>query len=241
MERHNASARERQTRQRFTSNIADASMDYLLYLPPSYETSREKVPLVVFLHGAGERGHDVTDVERFGLPKLIAEGTDFPFAVISPQCPRFHWWVDDLQQQLLMQLVDCAVSTYWLDPDRIYVTGISMGGFGAWRLAARYPGRFAAALPVCGGGNLEDVERLADVPIWAFHGALDYIVPPGRSEEMVDWVNRAGGQAKLTIYPDAEHDAWTPTYSDPSVFDWLLNQRLSYREQVGATVQDLTD
>ena len=244
MERKHRSAefeRGRQVERAFVSDADDASVGYLLYLPPSYATTREKLPLVVFLHGAGERGHDLAAVERHGLPKLIARGAEFPFAVISPQCPRFHWWVDDLQQHLLLQVIEGAVSAYGFDPDRIYLTGISMGGFGVWRLAGAHPERFAAAVPICGGGRIEDAERLVELPIWAFHGALDFIVPLSCSAEMADAVNRAGGRVKLTVYPEAEHDSWTQTYENPAVYEWLLSHRASHRQQVGATVQDLTD
>jgi predicted peptidase len=126
----------------------------------------------------------------------------------------------------LIQLVDHVQKQLNIDPTRVYVTGLSMGGFGTWRLVAKYPERFAAAVPICGGGEFTDMAKsLRRVPIWAFHGKLDAVVPVSKSEEMVNAVRRAGGDVRLTIYPDVEHNSWKPTYDNPEVYKWLLSHR----------------
>jgi len=195
-------------------------MGYLLYLPPDYE-KRDRWPLLLFLHGSGERGDDLELVKRHGPPKLIAAGKQFPFIVLSPQCPKGQWW----QPVELIALLDHIVKNYKVDEERIYVTGLSMGGFGTWALAAYRPDRFAALLPICGGGEVYWTEQLAHLPVWAFHGAKDRGVPAERSRQMVEAINKHGGHAKLTVYPEAGHDAWTKTYDNPEIYQWLLRQR----------------
>jgi len=195
-------------------------LKYLLYLPPDYE-KRDAWRLLLFLHGSGERGDDLELVKRHGPPKLIAAGKDFPFIVVSPQCPKGQWW----QPVELVALLDSVVKKYKVDEDRIYVTGLSMGGFGTWALGFYRPDRFAALVPICGGGETYWAEALARVPVWAFHGALDRGVPVRRSREMVEAINKEGGHAKLTVYPDAGHDAWTQTYNNPQLYEWLLRQK----------------
>src|SRR5262249_54165111 len=154
-------------------------------------------------HGAGERGDDLQLVKKHGPPKLIDEGKDFPFVVISPQSPKERSW----RPHELMALVDEIVARRKIDQDRIYVTGLSMGGFGTWALAAYSPDRFAAIAPICGGGDTSAARRLTKVPVWAFHGAKDAVVPLKRSEDMVEAVKNSGGDARLTVYPDANHDS----------------------------------
>ena len=198
---------------------------YLLFLPKDYGIDNRKWPVMMFLHGSGERGDDLSLVKVHGPPKLVEERPDFPFIVISPQCPKDQWWPGDVQQHLLAELLDSVLTRFNADPQRVSVTGLSMGGFGAWTLAARYPHRFAAAVPICGGGDPEDALQLKSVPFWVFHGAKDFGVPLKLSEEMVAAVQSAGGQAKLTVYPEAGHDSWTETYKNEAVYDWLLAQR----------------
>ena len=165
----------------------------------------------MFLHGAGERGNNLEDLKKQGLPKMIAKGKSFDFIIVSPQCPKDLWWPE--QTDVLIALLDEIEAKYHVDTDRVYLTGLSMGGFGTWTLAAEYPNRFAAIAPICGGSERISGSRLKKVPVWAFHGAKDNTVPLVRSQEMVDAVKRAGGDAKLTIYPDAEHDSWTEAYN----------------------------
>jgi predicted peptidase len=197
-------------------------MGYLLYLPEDYE-QQESWPLVLFLHGAGERGDDLEKVKVHGPPKLIAAGKSFPFVCVSPQCPEDSWW--DATQ--LLALVDEIVRMHEIDEHRIYVTGLSMGGFGTWELAARAPQRFAAIAPICGGGEAIGlrVRRFAHLPVWTFHGAQDAVVPLERSQQMVDALVKEGGEPKFTIYPDTAHDSWTETYNNSELYDWMLAQR----------------
>ena len=159
------------------------TMKYLLYLPKDYE-QKPSWPLLLFLHGAGERGDDLNVVKKHGPPKLIDQGKQFPFIVVSPQCPSGKWW----EPFELSALLDEIVEKYKVDQDRIYVTGLSMGGFGTWALAAHSPSRFAAIVPICSGGELRSTRALVNVPIWVFHGAKDPTVPLEMSERMVEVV-----------------------------------------------------
>ena len=200
---------------------------YLLFLPKDYGVDNRQWPVMLFLHGAGERGEDLKLVKVHGPPKLVEERSDFPFIVISPQCPKDQWWPGDVQQHLLAELLDSVLTRFNTDRERVVVTGLSMGGFGSWTLTARHPARFSAAVPICGGGDPDDAEQLKSVPFWVFHGAKDFGVPLKLSETMVDAVQKAGGSAKLTVYPEAGHDSWTETYKNEAVYDWLLAQRRS--------------
>ncbi|MGB9623674.1 MAG: prolyl oligopeptidase family serine peptidase [Phycisphaerae bacterium] len=196
---------------------------YLLFLPEEYGRDRaRRWPLLLFLHGAGERGDDLNLLKRHGPPKIVEKDPHFPFIVVAPQCPanRFGFAND-----VLIALLDDVIARYAVDPDRVYVTGLSMGGYGTWSLACAYPERFAAIVPICGKGETWQAGNLKHVPVWAFHGAKDTVVPPEGSEKMVEAVRRNGGEAKLTIYPEAGHDSWTATYDNPELYEWLLKHR----------------
>ena len=197
---------------------------YLLFLPEDYGQTDKKWPLMLFLHGAGERGSNLDLVAKHGPPKIVKEKKDFPFIVVSPQCPSDQWWPDKVET--LIHLLDEIVATYDVDEQRVYLTGLSMGGYGTWSLGCAYPDRFAAIAPICGGGRRFFARRLRNTPVWAFHGAKDRVVPPSESEQMVKAINAVGGKAKLTIYPDAYHDSWTRTYENPELYEWLLKHRL---------------
>lgn len=203
------------------------TIPYLLFVPKSYDASGDRWPLILFLHGLGECGNGNLDkVKVHGPPKIVQQQAEFPFVVISPQCPRpKNHYRAAWQQDQLVQLVDQVVGQLHVDRRRVYVTGLSMGGYGTWRLAATYPDRFAAAVPICGGGKPAFAKALAKLPIWCFHGARDNVVPVSQSEEMVAAVKAAGGNAKLTIYPKAGHNSWTATYDNPELYKWLLAQR----------------
>lgn len=201
-----------------------ARLEYLLYLPKGYGKDQDKRwPFILFLHGAGQRGDDVQAIKKHGLPKILDGRDDFPAIVVSPQCPLDDWWTSQVDS--LIALLDDTTARYAVDPDRVYLTGLSMGGFGSWALAASQPERFAAMIPICGGGTRSMAARIKHLPVWAFHGAKDEIVPLARTEEMVEALEKAGGNVKLTVYPDAPHDSWTRTYDNPEVFVWLFSQR----------------
>jgi predicted peptidase len=196
-------------------------LNYLLFLPEGYgKDEAKRWPLILFLHGAGESGNDLARVKIHGPPKLVEKKKDFPFILVSPQSPGRGWQVEALNG-----LLDEVQAHYRVDPDRVYLTGLSMGGFGTWSLAAAHPERFAAIVPICGGGTPADAPRLKDMPVWVFHGAKDPVVPVARSEAMVKALKEAGGNVQFTVYPDAGHDSWTKTYNNPEVYDWLLKQR----------------
>ena len=214
---------EGQTAQVFTYEQSESiELGYLLSLPENYSDSKKKFPLMLFLHGVGERGTDVNKVKLHGPPRLIAEGKDYDFIVVSPQCPPDKWWND--VSDGLNKLVDNIVANYNVDPDRLYITGLSMGGFGTWDMITKYPDKFAAAAPICGGGNSYLAkERLGKLPIWVFHGAKDGTVSIDKSKEMVEALKANGNSNyKFTIYPEAGHDAWTETYNNPELYEWML-------------------
>src|SRR5271169_5845328 len=197
-----------------------ATLDYLLFLPQGYEQSKKKWPLMLFLHGSGESGHDLAKVKAHGPPKIVETKPDFPFILVSPQSPGRGW-----NPEVLDALLDDVIRTYRVDKDRVYLTGLSMGGFGTWELAAAHPEQFAAIAPICGGGNRGDAKKLARLPIWVFHGAKDPVVPVQRSKDMVEALKAAGANVKFTIYPEAQHDSWTETYNNPDFYTWLLQQK----------------
>ncbi|GAC1614192.1 MAG: hypothetical protein NVS4B7_06090 [Ktedonobacteraceae bacterium] len=194
---------------------------YLLYLPKDYDFQQSKRwPLIFFLHGAGERGHNLDLVKTQGLPKKLQSQPDLPFIVVSPQCSLDTSWSTDT----LNIALDEILNEYTIDTDRLYVTGLSMGGFGTWHLAMAYPHRFAAIVPICGGGDPDTVCDIKHLPIWVFHGAKDTIVPLTYSEAMVETLKKCGGNVRFTIYPYADHDSWTETYANPELYTWLLER-----------------
>lgn len=202
-------------------------MNFWLYLPPGYP-GQQRWPLMLFLHGAGERGDDLERVKIHGPPKRIdIEEASFPFVIVSPQCPEEGWWSEDDQIERLDALLEEVTGRYEIDPQRLYVTGLSMGGYGTWALAARYPRRFAAIAPICGAGDPGAAGRLAHLPVWVFHGAKDPVVPLESSQQMVDALREAGGSVAFTVYPEAGHDSWTESYANPALYDWFLQHRRS--------------
>jgi predicted peptidase len=219
-----------QTQNRLRQEVRTSSeLGYLLYMPKGKAPSPDgKWPLVLFLHGAGERGTNLAQVAVHGPPKLAASGRDLPFILVSPQCPSGEVW--DARQ--LVALLEFLQASLPADPRRTYVTGLSMGGYGTWDLISRHPGRFAAAAPICGGGEcirlllLEPTQReaLKTLPVKVFHGGKDGVVPLEESQRMVEAFRKAGCRGiSLTVYPDAGHDSWTETYSDAGFFPWLLS------------------
>ncbi len=200
-------------------------INYLLYQPQddaaNTSATDTRWPLLLFLHGAGERGDDLDKVKVHGPPRLIAEGREFPCIVVAPQCPAEKRW----SIPLLARLLDGIQAELAVDSDRIYVTGVSMGGHATWALAIAQPERFAALVPICSLGDPTQVCAIRHVPVWAFHGELDDIVSVERSREMVEALRACGGSVWYTTYPDLKHDSWTRTYANPRVFAWLFAQR----------------
>lgn len=192
--------------------------NFLLYLPKEYAKKREKYPLIIFLHGSGERGDNLEMVKKHGPPRLVSEGKEFPFIIASPQCPDGQGWSLDT----LNGMLDYLIKKYRVDVDRVYLTGLSMGGFGSWAWAASNPERFAAIAPICGGGDPKTVEKFKHIPIWVFHGGKDTAVPVQRSQQMVDALKAAGTEPKFTLYPEAGHDSWTETYNNAELYKWFL-------------------
>lgn len=206
------------------------SGQYLVYLPKDYKADGDRRwPLILFLHGIGERGQNLELVKKHGPPKIVESKPDFPFIVVSPQCPDGQWW----SNEVLIALLDEIEEKYAVDRRRVYLTGLSMGGFGSWSLALAYPERFAAVAPICGGGNPfpprghgpERTQALKELPFWVFHGARDEAVKLEESTRMVEGMRRYGCMVEFTIYPEANHDSWTETYNNPELYEWFLKQQ----------------
>ena len=205
------------------------SVAFMLHLPEGYETDKaRKWPVILFLHGAGERGDNLKRVTVHGPPKLVENGKNLPFIVISPQCPKNQLW----DNQTLLTLLDHVLESHRCDKSRVYLTGLSMGGFGTFSLGLAHPDRFAAIAPICGGGEWIRVygakkskpEDFRNLGVWVFHGGKDPVVLPGESERMVETLKNAGCKdVRLTIYPEAKHDSWTRTYENPELYEWFLS------------------
>lgn len=216
----------------YSSMVGRVRVNYLLYAPAAYGKDRaRRWPLIVFLHGGGERGDDPELLTRQPLPKTLAVSTSFPAVVVSPQLPlRFIYWSD------LIDPVDVLVQRlerrYLIDSRRVYLTGLSTGGFGTWEYGLRHPRRFAALVPIAGGYRQGGVPRticaLRDVPIWAFHGASDTVVPPYDSEILVKALRACGSKVvRLTLYAGVDHyGSWPRAYADPALWRWLFSKRL---------------
>ena len=197
-----------------------------------------KYPLVIFLHGSGERGDDNEAQLKWGVKNFASSEVMkmHPSIVIAPQCPKEMSWAnisEDMTYQpeptkpmkLLRELIDQALENLPVDPNRIYITGLSMGGFGTFDAITRYPEVFAAAVPVCGGGDVSKAPVFAGIPIWIFHGALDETVSPVFSQNMVEALTKAGAHPGYTQYPETGHFSWIAAYSDPMMMDWLYSQK----------------
>jgi len=205
-----------------TINIDEKEYAYSVYIPKGYDPSK-KWPFAVFLHGIGERGDDGLLQTDVGIGRAIRRNPErFPFIVAMPQCPKDSMW--DKRFDLIDSVVAQSLAELSIDEKRMYVTGLSMGGFGAWLYGAARVDKFAAILPICGGGKIDDAPALAKIPIWAFHGAEDSVVKPEKSREMVEAVKKAGGDVKYTEYPGVNHNSWDKAYGDEEAIAWLLKQ-----------------
>jgi predicted peptidase len=220
---------------------SEVAVNGLLYLPQDYgRDAQRQWPLIVFLHGAGERGDDPDSLASIGLPQILQERSDLPFVTVSPQLPPGEVWTD--KGEMINALVDWLESEYAIDPQRIYLTGFSLGGFGTWALGLNSPDRFAALVPVAGGWELgsdavpPNICALAAKPIWVFHGAQDETVKPAQSEVLVNALRACGGDVRYTLLPGATHAAsGVLPYRDSELYDWLLQQALPEEIPVTAT------
>ncbi|MBI9047966.1 MAG: prolyl oligopeptidase family serine peptidase [Anaerolineaceae bacterium] len=211
-----------QMNQQITKTV---QLDYLCHIPLEAENNPDrKYPMIFFLHGAGERGMDLSLILKHGIPKEVEAAHDFLFITICPQCHENITWAEQLDE--LNALYQLVISTYPVDVARVYLTGMSMGGFGTLAFAAKYPQYFAAIAPICGGSPWliaeERVEPLLELPTWVFHGAKDDVVPISFSEKIVTLLKAGGADVQFTVYPEADHDAWTETYTNPALYEWFL-------------------
>jgi predicted peptidase len=211
--------------QHFETQITQtAQFDYLLYLPPGYDNdATQRWPLVLYLHGAGGRGSDPERIKQEGIPHNLEVGHDLPFIVLSPQCPSDSHWT--LHIDALNALLKHVIEHERVDENRIYLTGMSMGGAGTWMLAGAYPERFAALAPISARIVPLPLPRFRDLSIWAFHGEADEVVPVSEAQRTVDALKATGTQVQLTVYPGVGHDAWVQTYSNPELYEWFLRQK----------------
>ncbi|TAE74104.1 MAG: phospholipase [Bacteroidetes bacterium] len=219
---------------------------YRLLVPKNFDTlnfqkEKQKYPLVIFLHGSGERGEtNLVPLTHFA-PYVLEEEirTKYPCFVMIAQCPKDKKWIEtdwklashtqpkEISSVLdnVLKISELIEKKYPIDTQKIYITGLSMGGFGVWDLIARVPEKFAAAVPVCGGGDEKTAKKMKNLPIWVFHGALDKAVKPERSRNMVKAIEKINGNIKYTEYPDVQHDSWKPAYSDKKMWEWLFKQK----------------
>ena len=203
----------------------ELDLQYALYLPNDYPDTGEMYPLVLFLHGAGERGDNLDLVKIHGIPKLIDDGNSFPFITISPQCPDEGYWDRPEYVRSLISLIKEIMKTYAVDKTRIYGTGLSMGGLGTLAIAIKEPGLFAAIISVCGGADLKKIVRINQLPIWLFHGDADSVIPVENSLSIYDALKPINKHVFLTVYKGVGHDSWTETYENKAVYEWLLTYR----------------
>jgi len=208
----------------FEPQTSKGNLPYQLFTPEI--KPGENYPLVLFLHGAGERGDNNKAQLKHGAREFIKSENQakHPCFVIAPQCPKEQWWSGENLDNALT-IVKKYAKDPRIDTKRLYITGLSMGGFGTWSALAKEPKLFAAAIPICGGGDPASVKRFKHVPIRAFHGDADKVVTPDKSQSMIDALKAARAKdATLTIYPGVAHNSWTQTYANPEVINWLFSQ-----------------
>lgn len=221
---------------------ADGTVVKYRWSAPEAPVPGKTYPLVLFLHGSGERGEDNSAQLKHGVIPILegAKQLGEPCFLIAPQCPAGRWWspIDHATMRLnaaakpnalleaVLGLAGETMAKHPVDPKRFYVTGISMGGYATWDLLGRAPERFAAAVPICGGGDPSLAGKFKDIPIHAFHGEADPVVPVKTTREMLEALEKAGGKPLATFYPDVSHDSWTQTYDNPEVIRWMFQQRL---------------
>lgn len=233
-----------------TISVGGASYKYQVFLPDNW-SPKQKWPIILFLHGAGERGSDGLLQTDVGLPHAVRlNRSRFPTVIVIPQCLNDHWWVQPGMEAVALAALAAASKEFKGDPKHTYLTGLSMGGYGSWDLASRYPGKFAAVVPICGGivppehvlkehaelakdaytddpKSYNDVaKKIAKTPVWIFHGGDDHVVSPENSRKLSDALKAAGGNVRYTEYPGVGHNSWDKAYAEPDLMPWLLSQSL---------------
>ncbi len=205
-----------------------AEVPFLLYLPKDFEPGKS-IPLMFFLHGRGESNGPLSVVAKWGPPLNVTRGETLPYILVSPQCPKEDNWASPTQQTRLAELLEAVVEKYRADKDRIYLTGLSMGGAGSWRLAASHPTRFAAVVPICGRGDVKNAATLKDVPIWIFVGDQDGVLKDNVA--LNDAIRQAGSKSiRLTTLENVGHNSWSAAYATPDLYTWLDKQKVSGRK-----------
>ncbi len=205
-----------------TITVDGVERTYVVYVPPAYDPS-ERWPVVMFLHGAGERGDDGVDQSTVGIgPAIEANPERFPCIVVMPQCPKNIMWTARYDE--INGALDATLAEFNIDRSRMYLTGLSMGGYGTFMYGADNVDKYAAMAPICGGGRITDAAKLANVPMWVFHGDADPVVTPDKSRTMVEAIKAAGGDIQYTEYPGVGHNSWDNAYGDPELMSWMLSQ-----------------
>jgi len=236
---YSCQGQERELFQKHSYEGEKGQLPYRLHVP-DIENGRT-YPLILYFHGAGERGTDNEISLKNGVLNFVSDYNliNNPCFILVPQCNKHYRWVEtdwnapfhtqpnemSVPMRATKELLSEIIKNYPIDTDRLYVTGLSMGGFATWDIISRFPDMFAAAIAVCGGGDETTAERISHIPIWAFHGSNDKVVLPFRTVNMVDAIRKNGGNAILTIYEGMEHNVWSNTYSNQEVIDWLFRQR----------------
>jgi predicted peptidase len=199
---------------------------YVLFVPHEYD-GKNPVPVILFLHGAGETGTDGEKQARVGLGKFVrAHEKTFPFLVVFPQSQKRTWGADSEDGKRALAILEEVQKEFATDPKRVYLTGLSMGGFGTWSLSTKYPDKWAAIVPICAGGNPKAADKIKHIPCWCFHGADDPRVNVEKSREMVAALKAAGGQPKYTEFPGVKHESWDKAYATKGLFEWMLEKKL---------------
>jgi predicted peptidase len=229
-----------------TIKVGTASYRYQVYVPADW-SKKKKWPVILFLHGAGERGGDGLIQTEVGIGTAIRRHAErVPAIVVFPQCLKDRWWPEPEMQAQALKALDESIKEFNGDTERVYLTGISMGGYGTWAIAANNPSRFAALAPVCGGvrtpprvaipqgtpaaSDTSDpyqavAQKVGGTPVWVFHGGADTVVPVSESQKMVDALKAAGGKVRYSEYEGVGHNSWDKAYGEPEFFTWLLSQK----------------
>ena len=206
-------------------NADGTESPYVVFVPHDYDGTRP-YPVILFLHGSGETKGGKKMPVQVGIGTYIkAHEKTFPFITLVPQAETRNWRADGPNAERALKMLDEVTRDYKTDPNRVILTGLSMGGYGTWSLAAAHPEKWAAIVPICGGGNPKDAGKIKDIPTWAFHGDQDKAVPVQKSREMVEALKQAGGHPKYTEYPGVGHESWDQAYATPELWPWLAEQK----------------